>query len=33
MADNAFPVEWRDRQAVVMLPEHIGVSRVGQLRG
>ncbi len=32
MADDAFPVEWTGRQAVVTLPEHIDVSNVAQLR-
>jgi anti-anti-sigma factor len=32
MADEAFPVEWTGRQAVVTLPEHIDVSNVAQLR-
>jgi anti-anti-sigma factor len=30
--DDAFPVEWTGRRAVVTLPEHIDVSNVGQLR-
>jgi hypothetical protein len=32
MADEAFPVEWAGRRAVVTLPEHINVSNVAQLR-
>lgn len=32
MLDDAFPVEWTGRQAVVLLPEHIDVSNVGQIR-
>ena len=32
MADDAFPVVWAGRQAVVTLPEHIDVSNVAQLR-
>jgi anti-sigma B factor antagonist len=32
MAEDAFPVEWTGRQAVVTLPEHIDVSNVAELR-
>jgi anti-anti-sigma factor len=32
MDDDAFPVEWTGRRAVVVLPEHIDVSNAGQLR-
>ncbi len=32
MPDDAFPVEWTGRQAVVTLPQHIDVSNVAQLR-
>jgi anti-anti-sigma factor len=32
MPEDAFPVEWAGRQAVVALPEHIDVSNVAQLR-
>jgi anti-anti-sigma factor len=32
MSDDAFPVEWSGRQAIVTLPEHIDVSNVAQLR-
>jgi anti-anti-sigma factor len=32
MPEDAFPVEWAGRQAVVTLPEHIDVSNVAQLR-
>jgi anti-sigma B factor antagonist len=30
--EDLYPVEWADRQAVVTLPEHIGVSNAGQVR-
>jgi anti-anti-sigma factor len=32
MPEDAFPVEWAGRQAIVTLPEHIDVSNVAQLR-
>jgi anti-anti-sigma factor len=32
MPEDAFPLEWTGRQAVVTLPEHIDVSNVAQLR-
>jgi anti-anti-sigma factor len=32
MRDDAFPVEWTGRQAVVALPGHVDVSNVDQLR-
>jgi anti-anti-sigma factor len=32
MPDDAFPVEWAGRQAVVTFPEHIDVSNVARLR-
>jgi anti-anti-sigma factor len=32
MRDEAFPVRWVGRQAIVAFPEHIGVSNAGQLR-
>lgn len=30
--EDAYPVQWAGRQAVVALPEHIGVSNAGQIR-
>jgi anti-anti-sigma factor len=30
--EDLYPVEWAGRQAVVTLPEHIGVSNAGQVR-
>lgn len=32
MADDQFPLEWTDRQAVVGFPGHVDVSNVSQLR-
>jgi anti-anti-sigma factor len=32
MPEDAFPVQWTGRQAVVTLPEHIDVSNVGEFR-
>jgi anti-anti-sigma factor len=32
MPEDAFPVQWTARQAVVTLPEHIDVSNVGEFR-
>jgi anti-anti-sigma factor len=32
MRDDAFPVKWLGRQAIVAFPEHIDVSNAGQLR-
>jgi len=30
--EDIYPVEWAGRQAVVALPEHIGISNAGQVR-
>jgi hypothetical protein len=30
--EDFYPVEWRGGQAVVALPEHIGISNAGQVR-
>ncbi len=32
MRDDAFPVKWLGRQAIVAFPDHIDVSNAGQLR-
>lgn len=32
MLEDLYPVEWAGRQAVVALPEHIGISSAGQVR-
>jgi anti-anti-sigma factor len=32
MPDSSLPVEWRGRQAVVVLPEHVDLSNAGPLR-
>ena len=32
LGDDSFPVEWTGRQAIVVLPGHVDVSNVGQLR-
>ena len=32
MLEDLYPVQWAGRQAVVALPEHIGISNAGQVR-
>jgi anti-anti-sigma factor len=32
MSDSSLPVEWHDRQAVVVLPEHVDLGNAGALR-
>jgi hypothetical protein len=32
MVEDFYPVEWAGRQAVVALPEHIGIANAGRVR-
>jgi hypothetical protein len=32
MPDSSLSVKWHDRQAVVVLPEHVDLANAGQLR-